>query len=60
MTQCISHYAALLGRENVIAGVDCGVSTSAKADQDDAEDARAKLRALVEVTELATRALWGT
>ena len=53
-------YANVLGRENVIAGVDCGFGTSAQTDQVDAEVAWAKLRALVEGAELATRALWGT
>ena len=56
----IVRYATVLGRENVIAGVDCGFGTSAQTDQVDAEVAWAKLRALVEGAELATRALWGT
>jgi len=53
-------YATVLGRENVIAGVDCGFGTNAQTDQVDAEVVWAKLRALVEGAELATRALWGT
>ena len=48
------------GAENVIAGVDCGFGTSAQTDQVDSEVAWAKLRALVEGAELATRALWST
>jgi 5-methyltetrahydropteroyltriglutamate--homocysteine methyltransferase len=56
----IIRYATVLGRENVIAGVDCGFGTSAQTDQVDAEVAWTKLRALVEGAELATRALWGT
>src|SRR2546426_972576 len=56
----IVRYANVLGRENIIAGVDCGFGTSAQTDQVDAEVAWAKLRALVEGAELATRALWGT
>ena len=56
----IIRYATVLGRENVIAGVDCGFGTSAQTDQVDAEVAWAKLRALVEGAELATRTLWGT
>jgi 5-methyltetrahydropteroyltriglutamate--homocysteine methyltransferase len=56
----IMRYTTVLGRENVIAGVDCGFGTSAQTEQEDAEVAWAKLRALVEGAELATRALWGT
>ena len=56
----IIRYATVLGRENVIAGVDCGFGTSAQTDQVDSEVAWAKLRALVEGAELATRALWST
>jgi 5-methyltetrahydropteroyltriglutamate--homocysteine methyltransferase len=52
-------YANVLGRENIIAGVDCGFGTNARTDQVDARIAWAKLRALVEGAELATRALWG-
>jgi 5-methyltetrahydropteroyltriglutamate--homocysteine methyltransferase len=52
-------YANVLGRENIIAGVDCGFGTNARTDQVDAKIAWAKLRALVEGAELATRALWG-
>jgi 5-methyltetrahydropteroyltriglutamate--homocysteine methyltransferase len=56
----ILRYTTVLGRENIIAGVDCGFGTSAQTDQVDAEVAWAKLRALVEGAELATRTLWGT
>jgi 5-methyltetrahydropteroyltriglutamate--homocysteine methyltransferase len=56
----IMRYANVLGRENVIAGVDCGFGTSAQTDQVDAEVVWAKLRALVEGAALATKALWGT
>ena len=56
----IIRYTTVLGRENVIAGVDCGFGTSAQTDQVDSEVAWAKLRALVEGAELATRTLWGT
>ena len=55
----IVRYANVLGRENVIAGVDCGFGTNARTDQVDSEIAWAKLQALVEGAELATRALWG-
>jgi 5-methyltetrahydropteroyltriglutamate--homocysteine methyltransferase len=56
----IMRYTTILGRENVIAGVDCGFGTSAQTDQVDSEVAWAKLRALVEGAELASRTLWGT
>jgi 5-methyltetrahydropteroyltriglutamate--homocysteine methyltransferase len=52
-------YATVLGRENVIAGVDCGFGTNAQTDQVDPKIAWAKLRALVEGAELATKDLWG-
>jgi 5-methyltetrahydropteroyltriglutamate--homocysteine methyltransferase len=52
-------YANVLGRENIIAGVDCGFGTNARTDQVDARIAWAKLRALVEGAALATRTLWG-
>jgi 5-methyltetrahydropteroyltriglutamate--homocysteine methyltransferase len=55
----IVRYANVLGRENVIAGVDCGFGTNARTDQVDPEVAWAKLQALVEGAELATKALWG-
>ena len=55
----IVRYATVLGRENVIAGVDCGFGTNARTEQVDPEIAWAKLRALVEGAEMATRALWG-
>jgi 5-methyltetrahydropteroyltriglutamate--homocysteine methyltransferase len=53
-------YANVLGRENVIAGVDCGFGTNARTDQVDPKIAWAKLRALVEGAELASKVLWST
>jgi len=50
----IVRYANLMGRENVIAGVDCGVGGRCYPDI-----AWAKLKALVEGAELASRRLWG-
>jgi 5-methyltetrahydropteroyltriglutamate--homocysteine methyltransferase len=55
----IVRYATVLGQENVIAGVDCGFGTNARTDQVDPKIAWAKLRALVEGAELATKELWG-
>jgi 5-methyltetrahydropteroyltriglutamate--homocysteine methyltransferase len=50
----IVQYAKLVGRENVIAGTDCGLGGRIHASL-----AWAKLRALVEGAELASRQLWG-
>jgi 5-methyltetrahydropteroyltriglutamate--homocysteine methyltransferase len=56
----IVRYANVLGRENVIAGVDCGFGIGVSAaGRMDPEIAWAKLRALGEGAERATRQLWG-
>jgi 5-methyltetrahydropteroyltriglutamate--homocysteine methyltransferase len=55
----IVRYANVVGRENVIAGVDCGFATSSTSDQVDGEVAWAKLRALRDGAELASQQLWG-
>ena len=47
-------YAKAVGRENVIAGTDCGLGGRVHA-----EIAWAKLRALAEGARLATKQLWG-
>jgi 5-methyltetrahydropteroyltriglutamate--homocysteine methyltransferase len=49
----ILRYAALVGRENVIAGTDCGLGGRVHA-----ELVWAKLRALVEGARLASKSLW--
>ncbi len=54
----IERYASVVGRENVIAGVDCGFGTFAGRVQVDTNIVWHKLRALVEGAELASRALW--
>jgi 5-methyltetrahydropteroyltriglutamate--homocysteine methyltransferase len=54
----IERYAGVLGRENVIAGVDCGFGTFAGRVQVDTNIVWHKLRSLVEGAELASRALW--
>jgi hypothetical protein len=46
-------YANLVGRENVIAGTDCGLGERVHP-----QIARAKLKALSEGARLATRQLW--
>jgi 5-methyltetrahydropteroyltriglutamate--homocysteine methyltransferase len=48
-------YAKVVGRENVVAGTDCGIGTRVGH----AEIAWAKLKAMVEGARLATRELWG-
>jgi 5-methyltetrahydropteroyltriglutamate--homocysteine methyltransferase len=50
----ILRYAAIVGREHVIAGTDCGLGGRVHA-----ELAWAKLRALVEGARLASKELWG-
>jgi 5-methyltetrahydropteroyltriglutamate--homocysteine methyltransferase len=49
----ILRYAAIVGRESVIAGTDCGLGGRVHADL-----AWAKLRALVEGAHLASKSLW--
>ena len=54
----IERYAGVVGRENVIAGVDCGFGTFAGRVQVDTNIVWHKLRALVEGAARASRALW--
>ncbi len=54
----IIRFAGILGRENVIAGVDCGLATISGVDQVDPEVAWAKLASLGEGARRATTALW--
>jgi len=54
----IERYARVVGRENVIAGVDCGFGTFAGRVQVDTNIVWHKLRSLVEGAGLASRALW--
>jgi 5-methyltetrahydropteroyltriglutamate--homocysteine methyltransferase len=49
----ILRYTAIVGRENVIAGTDCGLGGCVHS-----ELAWAKLRALVEGAQLASKNLW--
>jgi 5-methyltetrahydropteroyltriglutamate--homocysteine methyltransferase len=56
----IIKYANAVGRENVIAGTDCGFATFAGSDEIDPAIAWAKLAALVEGAEIASKKLWGT
>jgi 5-methyltetrahydropteroyltriglutamate--homocysteine methyltransferase len=59
VAQRLARYAGVVGRENVIAGSDCGFGTFADNDAVDARIAWAKLRALAEGARLASAELWG-
>ena len=54
----IVRYAEIVGRENVIAGSDCGFGTSAWNRKVDTRIAWAKLRSMVEGARLASEVLW--
>ncbi len=59
IAQRIIRYAELVGKENVIAGSDCGFGTFAKTNYTvDPEIVWAKLRAMAEGATLATEQLW--
>jgi 5-methyltetrahydropteroyltriglutamate--homocysteine methyltransferase len=58
VAQRIVRYADVVGRDRVIAGSDCGFSTFAALPLVDPEIAWAKLGALVQGAELATKKLW--
>jgi 5-methyltetrahydropteroyltriglutamate--homocysteine methyltransferase len=60
VAQRIGRYADIVGRERVIAGVDCGFGTAVRTDPIVADSiVWAKLRALSEGAEIASRRLWG-
>lgn len=54
----ICNYASVVGRENVIAGTDCGFATSAEGSMIYPTIAWAKLQALAEGARLASKMLW--
>ncbi len=56
----IVRFARFVGRENVIAGTDCGLSTLAGYTAVEPSIAWSKLQALAEGARVATRTLWGT
>jgi 5-methyltetrahydropteroyltriglutamate--homocysteine methyltransferase len=58
VAQRIVRYAQLVGRENVIAGVDCGFGTFVVQHEVDPEIAWLKLQSLVDGAALASRELW--
>jgi 5-methyltetrahydropteroyltriglutamate--homocysteine methyltransferase len=59
VAQRIERYAAIVGRERVLAGSDCGFGTFAGYGKVDGGIAFKKLRALAEGAALASRRLWG-
>jgi 5-methyltetrahydropteroyltriglutamate--homocysteine methyltransferase len=59
VAQRIVRFAEVVGRERIIAGTDCGFGTSGAGDEVHPEVAWAKLGALVEGAQLASRRLWG-
>jgi len=54
----IMNYASVVGRENVIAGTDCGFGTSADRDRVAPSISWAKLKAMAEGAQLASQQLW--
>ena len=58
VAQRLERYAGIVGRENVMAGNDCGFATSAAGDEVNTEVAWAKLEAMVEGARIASARLW--
>ena len=58
VAQRLERYARLVGRERVMAGVDCGFSVHVGLQGIDPDVAWAKLRALAEGAEIASERLW--
>jgi 5-methyltetrahydropteroyltriglutamate--homocysteine methyltransferase len=58
VAQRIERFASRVGRENVIAGTDCGFATFAGSQTVDPEIAWAKLQAMVEGAHIASQQLW--
>jgi 5-methyltetrahydropteroyltriglutamate--homocysteine methyltransferase len=60
VAQRLVRYAEVVGKENVIAGTDCGFGTFARANlQVEPEIVWAKLQVMAEGARLASQALWG-
>jgi 5-methyltetrahydropteroyltriglutamate--homocysteine methyltransferase len=60
VAQRIARYADIVGRERVIAGVDCGFGTAVRADPMIADSiVWAKLKSLAEGAQIASTRLWG-
>jgi 5-methyltetrahydropteroyltriglutamate--homocysteine methyltransferase len=60
VAQRICNVARQVGRENVIAGTDCGFATIAGSSRVDSEIAWAKFKAMAEGAKLASQELWRT
>jgi 5-methyltetrahydropteroyltriglutamate--homocysteine methyltransferase len=58
IAQRIVRYARLVGRENVLAGTDCGFGTFAGRSRVDPDIVWAKFRAMADGAQLASRHLW--
>jgi len=58
VAQRLCNVARQVGRENVIAGTDCGFATIAGSSRVDSEIAWAKLKAMAEGARLASQELW--
>jgi 5-methyltetrahydropteroyltriglutamate--homocysteine methyltransferase len=58
VAQRLERFAGVVGRENVIAGADCGFGTFAGADEIDERIVWAKLAALVRGARIASERLW--
>ena len=59
VAQRIGTFADIVGRERVLAGVDCGFGTFAGYGKMDPDICSAKLRALAEGAAIASKRLWG-
>jgi 5-methyltetrahydropteroyltriglutamate--homocysteine methyltransferase len=59
VAQGIERFAAIVGRERVLAGTDCGFGTFAGYGKMDMEISYKKLRSLAEGASIASRRLWG-
>jgi len=59
VAQRIVRFANFMGRENVIAGTDCGFATFAGSDEVHPSIVWAKFEALVKGAQLASKQLWG-
>ena len=59
VAQRIIRFAEFMGRENVIAGTDCGFASFAGSDEVHASIVWAKMEAMVQGADIASKKLWG-
>jgi 5-methyltetrahydropteroyltriglutamate--homocysteine methyltransferase len=59
VAQRLIRFAEFIGRENVIAGTDCGFASFAGSDEVHASIVWAKMAAMVQGAEIASKKLWG-